>query len=523
MKHLNTLKMKERKILLQERLELKSAWNHSLAVTRLPNEILIHIFVYFCEWPKGSNGNYPQDDETFIELGLIETELMKLTFVCRRWHHVALATLTLWRTISAGKTSSWMKLALMRSGNATIDVLFPSYFSKDPISLLIPHYSRLRSLRLQSCSPFDTVRIMSNKLLALETLEIDRDWHVNMKAKEHYTHWGITRDRFPNLRALRLVHNIIPEDSLFYAQLRKLSLKACRFQAMVYLGQFVQILATSLHLEYLELDEFLQDLPDSGNARPGALPLPSLLALRLYNHAPSLSARFLSRVIVPPTTSLSIKSFIPLPDEEWNDNIVGLAEEEQGNTLRAAVPTGPSLASALPGLTTVTRARLTIEWDDKVECFSTQTGRRPDGSEALILEILQATPNPLQAEDGLADLVVLLGSAPLAHLEIIGRGSRVGAEMWARVFQAFPLLVSLDVSADGALFDGLHEASLASPPDSEGQAACQGLERIYINDLRTDRGNRLKELCMAFREELVEDVKTYLPRLEELVAKVELV
>ena len=115
--------------------------------------------------------------------------------------------------------------------------------------------------------------------------------------------------------------------------------------------------------------------------------------------------------------------------------------------------------------------------------------------------------------------------------------------MWARGFQAFPLLVSLDASADGALFDGLHRASLAGPPDSEGQVACQGLERIYINDCwerlgrldglfkplirclqwRTDRGKRLKELRMAFHEELLEDVKAYVPRLEELVAKVELV
>ena len=307
----------------------------------------------------------------------------------------------------------------------------------------------------------------------------------------------------------------------------------------------MQILATSPYLEHLELDKFLHNLPDIGNARPRAvLPLPpSLLALRLHNHTPALSARFLSRVVVPPTTSLSIRSFIPLPNEEWNHNTAGLAEEEQGNTLRAAVPAGPSLASSLPGLTTVTRARLTIEWDNKVECFSTQTGRRPDGGEALILEILQATPNSLKTEDGLGDLLVLLGSAPLARLEIIGRGSGVGAEMWARVFQAFPLLVSLDASADGALFDGLHRASLAGPPDSEGQVACQGLERIYINDCwerlgrldglfkrlirclqwRRDKGRRLKELRMTFREDLVEDVRQYLPRLEELVAKVELV
>ncbi|PIL25351.1 hypothetical protein GSI_13240 [Ganoderma sinense ZZ0214-1] len=88
--------------------------------------------------------------------------------------------------------------------------------------------------------------------------------------------------------------------------------------------------------------------------------------------------------------------------------------------------------------------------------------------------------NSLKMVHGLADLLVLLGSAPLAHLEIISRDSDVRAHMWARVFRGFPSLVSLAASADGALFDGLHEASLTGP--AEGPVACQGLMRIRISD-----------------------------------------
>ncbi len=241
-----------------------------------------------------------------------------------------------------------MKVALILSGGATVDVSFPSDFSEEHASLLKPHCHRLRALRLRSWSPY-VLRVVRNILPALETLEI----HSNpegMKAapRGFYTDLGITRKRLPKPRTFQLAYTIIPPpgDSLFYARLCKLSLKACPFGASV--EQFVQLLETNLCLEHLELDEFLHNLTDGGSTLGPACPLPSLLSLRLNNHLPVHSARFLSRVVVPHTTLLSIEAR------------VGLPEGEQGETLRAIVPPAPSIAISLPGLATVTWARLVV-------------------------------------------------------------------------------------------------------------------------------------------------------------------
>ncbi|PIL25329.1 hypothetical protein GSI_13218 [Ganoderma sinense ZZ0214-1] len=237
LKRFDALETKQRQILL-EWPELKSAWNRSLVITQLPNEILFRIFVYVSEQPKPKDSRkyYVQNNEDFLELGLVKTELVKLTLVCRRWRDMALATPSLWRTIDVGKTSDWMNLALTRSGNATIDVSFPSGFSEEHATLLTPHCYRLRSLRLQSYSPC-VIRIIRNILPALETLEISSNWHVGLNA-EDCTDLGLARERFPNIRALQLIQNIIPGDPLFYARLRKLSLKACYFKETVDLDQF---------------------------------------------------------------------------------------------------------------------------------------------------------------------------------------------------------------------------------------------------------------------------------------------
>ena len=541
LKRLYALEMKDREV-LREWLELKSDWNRSLAVTQLPNEILFHIFVYFCQQPRGSSEDYAQNSDGLPKLRLAKTELMKLMLVCRRWRDVALATPALWRTINVGKTSGWMnlKLALMRSGDATIDVSFSSDFSEDQASILQPNCHRLRSFCLRSYSPY-ALRIIHNTLPALETLEI----HTNpegMRAEGSYTDLGISHEHFPNLRTLRLAYTIIPEDPLFYSRLRKLSLTACHFKVTVSLEQFAQLLTTFTCLEHLELSKFLQHLSDSGTAEP-AWPLPqSLLSLRLFNHIPVHSARFLSRIVIPTTTSLSIKAHM--------GGVEGL--EEQPNTLLAIVPSMPGLTSSLPGLAVVTRARLHIvRWiQHAIECFSTQLGR----DEVRVIELAPTDStdvidlrDSMDLSDTLADIVVLLRSAPLTHLEIIGQFTSVGAETWISIFRTFPSLVSLEAGVDETLFDGLQEVSLASFP--EEQVACLQLERICISygqgdpespellfkplvdylRCRADKGSRLKELCidasLCTRRDVhvhIDAIKVYLPCLEDLVTKVEL-
>ncbi|PIL25279.1 hypothetical protein GSI_13168 [Ganoderma sinense ZZ0214-1] len=564
-RRLDMLDVKEEEI-RRQRLELKSAWNHSLAVTQLPNEILFHIFVavgkqpvppskaerldtghlqvdshlngqkstllawtmlitlntslepsieaeillylvYHLQVPPSvcipikfgqAHGDSDGDENDSSEFRLARTGWTKLMLVCHRCHDVAHATPALWRTIDVGKTTSWMKLALTRSCSATLDVSFPFHFSEEHASLLKLHCHRLRSLRLRSWSPF-ALRLIRNALPTLETLEIHNNPDGMKDARKgFYTDLRLSRTQLPNLHTLQLVYSLIPRDPLFYARLRKLSLKACPFKATV--EQFVRLLASNPCLEHLELDEFLQHLSDSGEVRR-AWPLPSLHSLHLSNHIPLHSAQFLSRLLIPQTpTSLAIE---------------GLAEEMGDNpyTLRALVP--PKASSSLPGLSTVAWARLVVTWKEiAIKCPSMESDLEEESDPALLVDLALTSSSPTAGlgwadsmPDGLTDLITLFGAAPLTRLELIGDCFAVAEE---------------------------HDHGLPV-------VACRGLERIIISDYwgasrrvewfldplirclryRAERGSRLQELHLAARrpEDMVD---VYLPQLEELVPNLEL-
>ena len=511
---LDLLEIKEREI-PRERLRLYSRWNCSLAITQLPDEILFHIFMCFSEQSKMASG-----------FGLANTGWTKLMLVCRRWCDVARATPQLWRTIDVGKTSSWMALALFHSGDATIDISFLFDFTEEHASLLQPHHHRLRAFRVRVWSPH-VLRVIRNTLPVLEILEIHSTPGEERALKRFHADLRITREQFPNLLALRIAHTIIPRDPLFYARLYKLSLKGCPFKSSH--EQFVQLLSDCPELEHLELDNFLHQLSDGKNVGPPRT-LPSLVSVRLDDHVPVHSMRFLSRIVTP-SASLSVTAK------------VGSDEATPGDTatLRAIVP--PSLTSSLPRLPTVRWGRLIVTGEQcSILCHPT----KPRRDETPLVELSLKCPLQLNWEyclsDGLTDLLALFGFAPLTHMEVERYFSIVDAEAWARFFRAFPSLVSLEADAEEALYAGLYEASLSSPADDATEPmACRGLERLSLGDswglwrdtpvhllldplihclrYRADRGVRLKELHMDSRVQ--KDVlEEYLPLLKEVVSNV---
>ncbi|KAM5544291.1 hypothetical protein V8D89_001951, partial [Ganoderma adspersum] len=520
----------------REQLELKSLWNRSVAANQLPNEIFFHIFVYFNELPRNSNGGDGEGGDAGSSVNVDIPEFrrkshrwMKLMLVCRHWRDVAVATPALWRTIDVKKTSfNWMELALTRSGDATIDVSFPSDVNKEHASLLQPHCHRLRSLRVRSWS-LCALPLISSTLPALETLETYRNLDGD---RNRPSNLGITRARFPSLRCLRLVWTVIPQDASFYTPLRRLALVRCPFKAS--LEEFVELLAGCPDLEYLELNDFLQQLSGGENVGP-PLSLPSLVSVGVFCHAPIHSARFLSRIIVP-SRSVELAVVASLYNEEHPEG-----------TVRASVP--QNLAGTVPSLATLTWARITVSFEQWfIEGHPTLPG--PDETP---LAVFSLTTSWLtfewrhQMSEGLADLLAVFGAAPLTHLEVVGSCATVTAETWTTVFRTFPCLVSLEAAAEGALFVGLQAAespASLTPDNAESDSptiACRGLERIsvfhYSNLLHTpesvlepaidclryraEKGTRLKELRMMLNMQM-DSAQRYLPHLKDLVSEVEL-
>ena len=159
-------------------------WNASVAANRLPNEMLLHIFVLLTEMPSNS-----EDKEKLIYIEVSEfrrksLRWTKLMLICRRWRNFAVATPALWRTIDVAKESTnWMKLALVRSADATIDVSLLFKIEEEHISLLLPHCHRLRSLRIQLWSS-RALPLLSDTFPALESFEIhcpDYDGYYQLK------------------------------------------------------------------------------------------------------------------------------------------------------------------------------------------------------------------------------------------------------------------------------------------------------------------------------------------------------
>ena len=531
---LDELDRKEQEIVL-ERLQLKSRWNCSLMATQLPNEILIMIFVY-------SSGGRPlpftdRHDGDYFKFAPEKTQWAKLMLVCRHWCDVVRATPAMWRTIDVGKNKAWMELALTRSKSATIDVSFSSHFYSKDAAILEPHYHRLRSLRLRSWSPMALSVIPVANLVPLESLEITNDPKDRILHNRKYviTDRGITHERLPNLRNLQVSHSDVPNDPLFYTRLRKLSLRGCLIQSS--LEHFVELLSGSPNLIHLELDDFLQQLSDSGNFTGPPRVLSSLQSLRLGDHRPVYSARFLARIVIP-AASLSITADInPDDDEEERE------EETEYDTLCTIVP--PNLRDSLPQLMSVTCARLKVMGDDFVlECHP--TALEPDETPLVSLGLISSTERANwegNLQEGIADFLALFGSAPLTHFKTVGfcESDAAGPEAWGRLFRTFPSLVSLEVDINDFAVEGLLEASLASPED--GPVVCAALECITLHDelgclgidwmpvvfdplvrcllYRIERGARLKELRLELHGVVRVAVREkYLSQLEDLVSNV---
>lgn len=222
-------------------------------------------------------------------------------------------------------------------------------------------------------------------------------------------------------------------------------------------------------------------------------------------------------------------------------------EGDGGATIRACVP--PVLANTLPSLTTFTWARLTVVFAHDVWSIEGHPTKREPGMIPLALLSMDPCRHVIDWEhhtlDCLDDLLAVFGAASLTHLEVIGVCATVTAETWATVFQAFPCLVSLDADAEGALFDGLHVASLVSPVSDGAESqtvACRGLDHIslvaYCSGLlrppelvleplvdclrnRAEKGTRVKQLHMNLHMRM-DSVRRYLPQLEDLVSEVTL-
>ncbi|PIL29049.1 hypothetical protein GSI_09097 [Ganoderma sinense ZZ0214-1] len=510
--------------IVMERSELAMAWNRTLSVNRLPNELLVTIFaeVAYALWASESrspvNRLYPS------------SQWMKLIIVCRYWRDVAYASPKLWRVIHV-RSPAHTGRALALTSTATIDVLFGKYESHATnFQLLQPHAPRIRFLYLQVVDVVwksSVVALLQGDggMLALEILYLPFSWkpagHHEPTDKD-FADLRLTSERYPHLRSLTLAFAVAPQDIKVYARLRKLSLRDCRCDFSF--DHFLDVLEASTNLEILVLNSFLEriqgDWAESALARESPVSLRHLKSLEVTNHPPAHTSRFLSQILLSSTTPVSISSSVE----------VALGEDLT-ETIPSMLPS--NIATALPALALVKAVAVEAYMLQYRLCCSLEP--LAQGKDLVSLR-LQSNVHwtDLSANAG-RDLLRVFASAPLTSLTFAGHCADVGLEGWTEIFTTWPLLETLKLTqADTGtecVFAGLMHA--APPPDSP--VPCPSLQFVSIGGLffeeavdvllqclraRAEKGHRLRRIWMGLTGEADEEALMdthYMPALRELV------
>ena len=414
------------KALDMEQVRLRKLWNSSLPINRLPNELLVTIFILY-------------DKNCYADPHGSRIRRSNLLRVCRYWYDVARACPALWRFVKVGRMFKYLQACLELSATSPLDLVFINdLFPKKYLRLLRPHSHRIKELAITSMPDAwqpEVIDLLSREMPALVAIKI----HSLEPTFETRTTSGVrlfssTPGHYPQLRSLSLTHTAAPQNKTIYSQLRSLSLTACSCD-FTYV-QFVDLISTCAYLEELRLSYFFDRL--DAPPRPQSLPPISLKHLRILEllHSPHHEcSRFLSWFIVPSSARIVMLSNMPIwhPDYGTASGLFPLFLPSQTSVHLPIIPntTSVTLKGPFPATTSLTAAV-----DPKtVEC----------GSMTLTNHVSFAMSANLLGINALA-ISTIFRDVPLTHLKFnIGLGIIADREMWKDLFTAFPALESLEM------------------------------------------------------------------------------
>ncbi|KAI0700251.1 hypothetical protein C8T65DRAFT_286394 [Cerioporus squamosus] len=413
-----------------EEVRLRKLWNSFLPVNQLPNELLVKIFqlsakhdwVYNCRL---------RGDMIWVRLML----------VCSYWREVACATPTLWRTIGiSGDAPDWLDLCVARSAETNLRIQF-STPSAGMIQRVAPLSERIETISIRE--PTDPPSL--SQLLSQRLMPILHDLTVSIKKNQTTVDLEIPPTHYPTLSSLQLSRVRVPSDFNLFASLRTLSLCEGGYGSCPSLSQFLDALRASPHLESLTITNVLEGLRDRHSVL-SALPvvLPHLSTFYLSNNHPSYAPPFLTHLRIPPTCTTTIFATPHTEDFVLTPLELTIAELIPENS-----------AEVLPVLASVTTVEVEMTWGDYA-LRGVPAGS--DGFRGTILLGLVAEDQPVEDWDwscnlslGLREAAQVFEGAQVTRVRVKGdHGSSYLPEAWREVFQAFPLLETLEITGSGA-------------------------------------------------------------------------
>ncbi|KAI0824430.1 hypothetical protein BC628DRAFT_1379551, partial [Trametes gibbosa] len=498
----------------QELLALRALWNSRQPINKLPMELLVDVLMNLPTNPGAEGTEKPTNS----------AQWHKAMAVCRHWRAVVVSTPSFWRTINTGQLSRWLGLALSRTGQANLCLMFRSTpVLVQALPLLVPQRHRIERLEF-TCSTASAVGklgpLISVPLPSMEEFTMCGQEGPPSLDPSDAEIFDFQPENFPALVKLKLTRVNLSWTGTLPSRLRTLDLRGCSIRPSS--SSFDALLGTlrsGHNLEELTLHDFMSATcssldPPSDQVRISCtlVTLPRLRKLEVSD-APSWIAQFLSHVNLPTQGKVSLTGLFDVADLDGSSLSHSCLLPQNPDVLTfLRLATGATLIMMdnLYGIACTTPAPLSVSF--------LLRARSP---RALWMQRLDA---------GLKHFTTLLRAAPLSVLDVQCDLARVASEVLDAALDAFPLLRSLGIASSvfgpdpfptrlcgslcthAPLGEGAAEGTDAEKRAPQSRVRCPALETLRLHRVRWEDGAFVGALAECLREREQRDA----PRLGRL-------
>ncbi|KAI0354502.1 hypothetical protein OH77DRAFT_506159 [Trametes cingulata] len=292
-------------------------------IQRLPPEILVEIFRFYGAERHARNAALiPWPIELPSEHACSWIPLM---LICRLWRDIGLDTPTLWREIEVKRRLEWLQLALTRSKDAPLTLIFyPGNMAHVTVPLLRPHGHRIRKLVLPPFIfpahgqkidlPFFLPLLRTRLTLLDELVIVAAAETPDLHKLAGRTMLPLSERHYPALRTLRLARAALLWTPSVISRLTCLDLRACVIHGPpLPHDQFLSALGTCLNLVELRLLDSFISFATVIPAFPVTNPLCALPKLRelTIGDEPAVISWFISSLRLPEFTTIETVECVP--------------------------------------------------------------------------------------------------------------------------------------------------------------------------------------------------------------------
>lgn len=436
----------------------------TVAVDKLPNELLVDIFLRHNISASGNDRSLPQR--------AYPCNGFNLMLVCHHWRDLAVSTPCLWQAIKLRGNVEWFSRVLSRSKGLPLDLVIHRFASNSNISTcsrcLSPQFHRVRSIHF----PAMHVQIRLLNAVFGRHMPLLTDLDILVKSGGPL---DLSPDRLPALRALRISSCAISWSPAMLSSLCCLHLDECTCQdETVTLNDLLDVVVGAGHLQDLRLRNFLSVLHEPSAAsetrQPIPILIPKLLQLDIYD-LPHLVSQFLSFVRLSSATDVRITGLILAPVPDTTDAFLSLLPHDTSGLPLLHLVVAGRIKNSLRSICSI-EGRMEQHSVGPQITLSLHWAFNPEGP--------FATEASSYLERTLCEFAVVFSAAPPESLEIDGKHSHVHhLDAWARLFTAFPAIQHLELkgnnvplAAVAAFGQALYDES-ESGPDTDIEAAAE--------------------------------------------------